>query len=174
MPRLALMRHAKAAPQGGGDDHGRPLALRGLDEAPRMGAWLNASGFAPALTLVSDARRTRETFDLVARCYDAPLLMRLDPRLYMATAQTLLAIVRSTPANVPNLLLIGHNPALAELALQLAGGDEGAVKSRLRKGFPPASLAILDLAGTSWSALAVGLGRFETFVTPLQLGGEGE
>ena len=172
MLRLALLRHAQAAPQGGGDDHGRPLALRGRDDAPRAGAWLKASGFVPALTLVSDARRTRETFDLLTPAYGGTLAMRLEPRIYNAATRTLLALVRATPALVPGLMLVGHNPGLAEFAMQLAGGGDSRAEARLRKGFPTSSVAILDFDVNAWADIAFGGGRLDSFVTPSQMGGE--
>ena len=172
MRRLALLRHAKAAPQGGGDDHGRPLALLGREAAPRVGAWLKASGISPALTLVSDARRTRETFDLLAAAFGGALAMRLEPRIYNATARTLLDLVRATPAKVPALMLVGHNPGLAELAMRLAGGGgDSQAEARLRAGFPTASVAILDFDANAWPDIAHGTGRLASFATPAEMGG---
>ena len=66
MKRLLLLRHAKSAWPDGVEDHDRPLSDRGRRDAPRMGAYIAAAGLRPDFALVSSARRTQETWALVA------------------------------------------------------------------------------------------------------------
>jgi phosphohistidine phosphatase len=172
MLRLVLLRHAKAAPQGGGDDHGRPLALRGREDAPRVGAWLAGRGIVPALCLVSDARRTRETFDGMASAFAKPLASRLEPRLYHTSAKTMLGVIRETAAAANTLMLVGHNPGMADSAIRLAGEGDDEAWTRMRQGFPTASVAVLDFDAKSWAGIGFGDGRLVYFVTPSMLGGE--
>ncbi|PWJ10915.1 SixA phosphatase family protein [Jannaschia seohaensis] len=108
---LILMRHAKSS---WGDpmqeDHERPLNKRGREAAPRMGAWLRAQGFTPARILCSDAVRTRQT--CAALGFDVPPELR--PDLYLAGPGTILTLARA--ATESPLLVIGHNPGIAEAA----------------------------------------------------------
>ena len=64
--RLILLRHAKSdwpdVP-----DRDRPLAKRGRRDAPKIGRWLREHGYLPDIVICSDARRTRQTWDRVAR-----------------------------------------------------------------------------------------------------------
>jgi phosphohistidine phosphatase len=75
------------------------------------------------------------------------------------------------PAATGTLLLIGHNPAIEDLALMLAAGpgaaDAGDLE-RMRAKFPTAAIAVLEPAG-AWSGLGPGLARLTAFVTPHDL-----
>lgn len=65
--RLLLVRHAKAVPKEESvEDIERALSESGRADAARTGRWLAESGFTPALVLVSPARRTRQTWQLMA------------------------------------------------------------------------------------------------------------
>ena len=170
MLRLLLLRHAKAAALAGGGDHARPLTSRGREDARRLGSWLEAVAGAPDTALVSDARRARETFDFLAACFTHPPAARLEPRLYNASAATLLALAQAGQGRTQ--LLIGHNPGIAEFALDLTGYGDRYAASRMRAGFPACALAILDFEADSWSAIRAGAGRLDCYITPAQLGGE--
>ena len=55
-----------------------------------------------------------------------------------------LDVIKETPRNVHSLLLVGHNPGLAELAsLLIASGDVEARRQLIEK-FPTAALAVID------------------------------
>lgn len=80
----------------------------------------------------------------------------------------LFAALRELPANVGSVMLIGHNPAMQELASLLAArGDR---LDELRKGFPTAALAELDVPVGSWDELTPGSARLERFIVPRELG----
>ena len=118
MRQLVLLRHAKAAVDSDtGQDFDRPLAPRGREDAPVVGKALADAGAEPELVLVSAARRTRETWELVSAAFPGVEARFLD-ELYDATAETLLHLVEH--AKVARLMIIGHNPGLQELAIRLA------------------------------------------------------
>lgn len=171
MRRLIMLRHAKSARPPGVDDFDRPLAARGREAAPRMGAYLRDEGLFPDLALVSPSRRTRETWDLV-RAALGEVETRFEQAIYEAPAARLLAAVQDVEAPVRSLLMIGHNPGFEDLARRLAGhGDSGAL-ARLNEKFPTSAVAILDFAVESWAEVERRAGRLERFVTPKDLGGE--
>jgi phosphohistidine phosphatase len=174
MRRLLLLRHAKSAWPDGTADVDRPLAERGRDAAPRMGAYIADEGLAPDLALVSPARRARETWDLVkARLGDVP--MRLEPRLYESTPVRLLTVVGEVQVSVRTLLLIGHNPAVEDLARQLAEEGDRDGLTRMARKYPTAGLAVLDFPVETWTEAVSGSGCLERFATPKSLGyGEDE
>jgi phosphohistidine phosphatase len=170
MPRLLVLRHAKAANPAGVMDIDRPLAPRGREAAALMGKYLHEENFVPDLVLVSPSHRTRETWHLVQPAL-GDVAVRFEPAIYAAPAPLLLAILKeiSTPAGT--VLLIGHNPGCEELAQALvASGDEDDLQ-RLRRKFPTAALAVIDFDGESWADLEADEGRLERFVTPAQLDG---
>ena len=172
MLRLLLLRHAKAAALAGGGDHARPLTSRGQDDARRLGGWLEASVGAPDTALVSDARRARETFDFLAACFTHPPTARLEPRLYNASATTMLALMRAGLSGARTQLLIGHNPGIAECALDLTGYGDRYAASRMRAQYATCGLAVLDFDIEAWAQLEPRAGRLDSFITPATLGGE--
>jgi phosphohistidine phosphatase len=140
---LVLLRHAKSDWDGEEADIDRPLARRGRREAPDAGRWI--SGNLPVLDLavVSPAVRARETWDLVAAELAASPPVTFDERVYAASVDDLLTVVRGLPAAAATVLLVGHNPGLEELAYLLTGGIVP---------MPTSAIAVLDSAG-DWSTL---------------------
>jgi phosphohistidine phosphatase len=121
MLRLTLLRHAKSS----WDDHGladseRPLAARGLRDAPEMGRRLAARNDPPGLIVSSPALRALATARAVAR----EIGHREDrivpePRLYLADAATILAVLRDLRDAPRHVMLVGHNPGFTDLANRL-------------------------------------------------------
>jgi len=176
---LVLFRHAKSAwPDVA--DHDRPLARRGIEAAPVMGRWLRDAGLVPGQVLCSTARRARDTWQFAQPGLAATPPVTFDARIYGAAATDLLALVREVPPATGTLLLLGHNPAIEDLALLLATapasaagrGAAGATPGdldRMRSKFPTAAIAVLESPGT-WPGLAPGQARLTAFVTPRELG----
>ncbi|PST17377.1 histidine phosphatase family protein [Mesorhizobium plurifarium] len=167
--RLMLLRHAKSAWPEGVADHRRPLSERGRKAAPVVGAFMARRGLAPDLALVSTARRAQETWELVAGALPHEVAVRDAVGIYEVAATAILDVIRKIEPAVEKLLLVGHNPGMADLALLLAGrGDEAALE-RLREKFPTAGLAVLDFDIERWSEMTPGTGRLVRFVTPRML-----
>lgn len=164
--RLILLRHAKSdwpdVP-----DQDRPLAKRGRRDAPRIGRWLREHGYQPDVVVCSAALRTRQTWDLVAPELGGSPAVRFEPRAYAASALTLLYLAQELPDSCRAALLIGHNPATAQLANSLARlpereGEPGGLR------FPTAAVAIFEFTG-DWPALAPGHARLLAYTAPADL-----
>ena len=182
---LVLFRHAKSAwPDV--PDHDRPLARRGIRAAPVMGRWLREAGLVPGQVLCSTARRARETWQFAQAGLAASPPVTFDVRIYAAAPAALLALIREAPPATGTLLLIGHNPAIEDLARLLAaapgaagpgtagprtGDSHHSDLDRMRSKFPTAAIAVLEFPGT-WPGLAPGRARLTAFVTPRDLGAE--
>jgi phosphohistidine phosphatase len=168
-----LLRHAKSDwPDVA--DHARPLAKRGRHDAPAVGRWLAARGYLPDVVVCSTARRTRQTWELIAPELGGSPSVTFEPRAYDASALTLLYLAQELPDRYHAALLIGHNPAISELASSLAGPPEYAPPAKdgpppsPRLSFPTAAVAVLEFAG-DWPALAPGEARLEAFTAPAEL-----
>ncbi len=172
MRRLLLMRHAKSDQSMLGlADERRPLNKRGRASAPEMGALLARLGLTPDLALVSTAKRTRETYTLVADQIAGAVPVEYLPALYLASADAMLGIIRATPPDVGTLLVVAHEPGLGQLAGSLAkGGDKPALK-RMRRKFSTAGIATLAFKTPDWLSIGPGLGTLERFDTPKSLVG---
>ncbi len=163
--RLILLRHAKSdwpdVP-----DQERPLAKRGRRDAPVVGRWLRRHGYLPDTVICSVARRTRQTWDRVAPELGGSPSVTFELRAYEARALTLLYLVRELPGTCRAALLIGHNPAIEELATHLAEAPAAAgapPPPRLR--FPTAAVAVLEFDG-DWADLSPGQARLLDFAIP--------
>jgi phosphohistidine phosphatase len=170
MRRLLLLRHAKAAAQAGGGDRERPLNGRGRQDALRIGQYLAAESLVADAALVSDSRRTRETLDLVLQALKRRLPFVVDPDLYAAPSSIILRAVQHTAREVASLLAVGHNPGIAELAVELVGRASEADLAQLTSKFPTSGLAIFDFEADDWRHVARNGGHLERFVTPALLG----
>ncbi|MEU2337403.1 histidine phosphatase family protein [Streptomyces sp. NPDC013172] len=154
--RLVVLRHAKSSWPEGVPDELRPLAARGRRDAPAAGRALAASDCLPDLAICSTAVRTRQTWELAAGQWGTPPPVRYDGRVYAADVPELLEVVREVPAEVETLLLIGHNPGLEELVLELAGGGLDDTLDQVRAKFPTSAIAVLAWHGTTWAELGPG------------------
>jgi phosphohistidine phosphatase len=164
--RLVVLRHAKSARPEGVEDHRRPLAPRGARDAPAAGRALAEADCLPDLALCSPAVRARRTWQLASAEWGTPPPVRYDPRLYAADVPDLLEVVREVPPEVETLLLIGHNPGLEELVLELAGDGLDDTLERVRTKFPTSAIAVLTWRGTGWPALAPGTALLTSFTVP--------
>lgn len=177
--RLVLLRHAKSAWPPDVPDHDRPLAGRGRRDAPAAGRWLRAAGLLPDRVVCSTAARAMQTWRLAAaelaghdRPGPGPAVI-FEPRVYGASCAELLALLPEIPGAARTVLLVGHEPAMSELALALAGtardsASEAALR-RIRAKFPTAAIAVLEFTG-SWTGLAPGGARVARFMVPGEFG----
>jgi phosphohistidine phosphatase len=92
--------------------------------------------------------------------------VQIEDELYGASETDLLGRLQRVPDAVESVMLIGHNPAMQELALSLAaGGDRrGDVESK----FPTGALATLTVPD-DWDELRAGSAELVAFVTPKEL-----
>jgi phosphohistidine phosphatase len=167
--RLVLVRHAKSGYPSGVPDHDRPLAGRGRRNAQAAGRWFVAEGPRMQLALCSDATRARHTWEIVRSELhlagrDAPC--RIEPVLYGASPGELIDLVRSLPAAVLCVAVIGHEPTLSGTTELLAGpGSDETALSRVRDKFATSAVAVLRFTG-AWTDLAPGAAVLETFAKP--------
>ena len=139
---LILLRHAKSDWSGAEDDVDRPLAGRGLRQAPDVGRWLRRNIPRIDRAVVSPASRARGTWNLASRELDDQPPTVIDDRAYAASAGELLGVVRGLPDDVTTAVLVGHNPGIEDLVSLLTG--EGVM-------MPTSALAVIAVEG-SWSA----------------------
>jgi phosphohistidine phosphatase len=170
MRRLLLLRHAKSDwTVAGQRDADRTLAARGREVAPIMGSYMARHGLEPDRVMVSEARRARETWELVAPALRRTPSVSYEPRLYEASMKALLSLVHETPAAIHTLMLIGHNPGLQELAAKLMATGDIDARQQLLEKFPTAALAVLDFPIDHWDAVQPSSGRLDRFVMPRAL-----
>jgi phosphohistidine phosphatase len=164
---LVVLRHAKSDWPAGVADEDRPLGKRGVRDAGAAGRWLADNDARPELVWCSPARRTRETWDALSANLGAGAgpEVRFDGRVYEASLDDLLAVVRDTPAACTRVLLVGHNPGVQELVLSLARRGSDDARALAAAKYPTSALAMLDLAA-QWADVVPGSGLLSSFAVP--------
>ena len=169
MPRLMLLRHAKSSwAEAAPDDFDRPLNRRGRRAAAAMGAHMASCGLIPRRILCSPAVRARETLNGVLSTLPTAPDVRFVSALYAASETGYLTAIRAHADDAESLLIIGHNPAIEDTALQLAGNRTAPAYAAMREKFPTAALAVLDFEG-DWRALRAQAAHLAAFVRPRDL-----
>ena len=168
MKTLTLVRHAKSEWDDGDQrDIDRSLNERGRRAARTVGAWLKRQDWRFDAAVASPAVRVVETLGELRAASALALDARVDRRIYLASAATLMEVVAETDDAASSLLLAGHNPGLEDLVLALCGGGEGLAD--VAEKFPTVSVARLSLPIDRWSEVAEGQGTLERFVRPRDL-----
>lgn len=174
MKTLTLLRHAKS----GWDDpvsrdFDRPLNPKGRRAAALVGRHLRQRGFAFDHVVASPALRVQQTLEEVASGYGRALDPNWDRRIYLASAATLLDVVRELPDTVGSALLTGHNPGLEDLVLllvpDLAAESKAGPRGAVEEKYPTASIAELHLRIDRWADIAPGGAELHGFTRPRDL-----
>ncbi|HUE78665.1 MAG TPA: histidine phosphatase family protein [Sphingomicrobium sp.] len=169
MRRLFVLRHAKASQHDpGGRDFDRPLTDPGRAAAASIGEFLKDRDFVFDLVLASPAARVRQTIACLAETYERPIEPDFREAIYNASTPTLLELLRSIEGEAENVLLVGHNPGLQELVLQLADAGSYALALEVSGSFSTGALARLDVPG-NWAGLRSGLCPLVEFIRPRDL-----
>ena len=170
MRRLSLLRHAKSDwGDPSIDDFYRPLNGRGKKAAQAMGRYLLEQGVKFDLVVASPAARVVETLKGLGKSGWQSGVVRYEQSIYGATTRELIDFIRSIGDDMQNVLLVGHNPTMANLVAQLAREDEAGLRSSVVAKYPTGALAELELDVDSWSAVEPACSQLTRFVTPRTL-----
>ena len=168
MLSLMLLRHAKSSLADTGQaDLDRPLNDRGKRSAVAMGSYMASNGLVPQLVLCSPARRTRETWSLVAEELKAFPAVLVAAEIYdFGDGKALMECLRSKAGAAQSVLLVGHNPSIGGLAQNLIGKGSTKLRGRLEEKYPTAALAVFSFDIGNWESLARGSGTLLRFIRP--------
>ena len=158
MHSLHLLRHAKSSWKQDVKDHQRRLNRRGREAAHRVGRHFRETAEALDLVLCSSALRARETMDLFLAEFMIRPRSKIEDELYAASQEKLMGRLRRLPEDEVNVLLVGHNPGLLELAITLADTSSARFQALASGKFPTAARASFRISDC-WSAL--GRSRYE-------------
>jgi phosphohistidine phosphatase len=146
MKILLLLRHAKSSWKDESlADRERPLAKRGLQDAPRIGKLLREENLLPDMILSSTALRARQTVELVVDAASYSGEVRWLDTLYAAAPEDILDAVNLLPESCACVMVVGHNPGMDELLSLLTGEEEN---------LTTAALAQIDLPVAGWNQVS--------------------
>jgi phosphohistidine phosphatase len=162
MLRLILIRHAEAVTHAADGDLSRPLTARGVADAARIGAYCQTSVLVPELALASPARRARDTLEVMLREFPQKPACETEDLLYGADIDVLREILERISASVNTLLIVGHNPGVAEFAGFLVDSHN---KSEVPiRHFPAPCLALIKFSCRDWGEASAGEGTLDRFI----------
>jgi phosphohistidine phosphatase len=142
MKTLLIMRHAKSS----WDnvylaDHERPLNGRGKNDAKRMGLLLRQEALLPDLIISSSAKRALSTAERVVLASEYPDEVIVTRQFYHADPEDYRLVLQKLDDAIGTVLIVGHNPGMAELLSDLCGVDDQ---------FTTANIAHVELLLDSW------------------------
>jgi phosphohistidine phosphatase len=140
---LFLLRHAEAVGPGAGDLQ-RKLTLRGRASSLCAGKTLARNDLCPQRVLCSTASRTRETLQNLMESCEKSIQVEYSTSLYEGDAAVYLDMLQSSAITEDRVLIVGHNPTIADMVFML---------TRKLERFSPCTLARIDLPIEDWDEL---------------------
>jgi phosphohistidine phosphatase len=160
MRRITLLRHAKSDWNNPSqNDFDRTLNQRGEKNAKLIAKRLKNSGVRPSLIISSDAVRAISTARLIARGIGYPIeFIQPDHELYLASPVGIIDVLEREGENYTDVMIIGHNPGLTELANRLSNSQIDNI--------PTCGVFAVDMKIDSWADLANTPGTMNYFDYP--------
>ena len=160
MKTLYMVRHAKSSwdyPEL--DDIDRPLSKRGKKNAPEMGRRLAARNILPQILVCSPAKRAISTALRIADEIGFPReAIVSEDRLYLASVEDIVDVIRQTGNEVNSLMIFGHNPGFTDTANRLCGSDI--------YNIPTCGIAAIRFDIDDWQSVEPGEGHLLFFDFP--------
>lgn len=165
---LTVLRHARAKTiSASGSDIDRPLAKNGFKQLDQVGMILASAKEMPDWIVASPALRTRQTAEKIAQLMRYTRNVGWNDRIYAAAPYTLLNLLQETHDSARHVLLVGHNPGVAQLVSGLCAGSDG----RMNLRFPTAAMAHFEVEISRWRQLHWGKCELRFLIAPRFLKG---
>jgi phosphohistidine phosphatase len=171
MKTLTLLRHAKS----GWDDpvardFDRPLNKRGERASHVIGAWMRNQKMAFDHVVASPAVRVIDTLDQIVSTYGELGEPTWERRIYLASSASLMDVLRETDDAYDNVLMVGHNPGLEDLILELVPEHkDDALRALVYYKYPTAAVAEITLAIDNWADIERNTGTLTRYIRPRDL-----
>ena len=158
---LILMRHAQSSWDDPAlDDHDRLLNKRGKRASVALGDWLRDQSWLPDQALVSDSRRTRDTFERLNLSPETTFTSSL----YHASSADMQLVLEMATGNT--VLMVSHNPGISEFASDMV---QTPPRHRKFNDFPTGATIVMRFDIDSWDKVDAGMGKVLDFITPREL-----
>jgi phosphohistidine phosphatase len=152
-----------------GKDFDRALCVQGVEQAKNIGQYFYSNRFPLDHIICSPALRTRQTFQYFTHSWteipDIEFIQSLYENYYAAHISALEMIDRK----FDNILLIGHNPIIMQLAVTLSKPALSNASRKFTSGYPVGSLAVIRFADKNWPDSIKTRGTLDRFISPQDL-----
>lgn len=151
-----IMRHGKSDwDTDSPDDHGRPLAPRGIASAERMGEVIRELELVPDLVVSSTATRARSTAELARITGGWSSRLVLDEALYGASVATVVDVVSRHARGFDRIMIVGHEPTSSMTIRHLTGA-----RVAMRTG----TVACIEFSTSDWPRIGEAPGVLTTLL----------
>lgn len=163
MKHILLLRHAKSSWEDSSlDDFDRPLAKRGLKDAPRMGAFAQQTGYVPDLIISSPAERAKQTTRLFRKSAGIEKQeIQWEEDFYYGSCFDYLRVLQKCDDNRETVMLVGHNPKMEEMVSLLCSDSKNYIAR-----MPTAALVCFEHPAVKWSEVREGTARIKWMIIP--------
>ena len=171
MKKLTLLRHAKS----GWDDpvardFDRPLNKRGERAAKVIGTWMRREGLSFDHIIASPAVRVIDTLDQVVTTFGPLGEPTWERRVYLASSATLMDVLRELGTAYDNVLMVGHNPGLEDLILDIVPDVKGDVlRDAVYEKYPTAAVVEMEIDISDWADIDRNSGKLTRYIRPRDL-----
>ncbi|MDG1821822.1 MAG: histidine phosphatase family protein [Flavobacteriaceae bacterium] len=149
MKTWIMMRHGKSSWESNVADLDRPLNIRGIDDAHRMGVFLTSKNLPIDAAYSSPAVRAAHTALIVTKELALPLhKLRFSKMLYDFSGDQALEFIRCLPDDQNTVITFGHNHACTSLAHDLGGVTD--------ENIPTAAAVLFRFNVSLWSSITTG------------------
>jgi phosphohistidine phosphatase len=163
---LVLVRHVKSAWDDPSlADHDRPIAPRGRKALRQLCEYLERTEYRVEVVLCSSSRRTVETLDGIRAALPKRATIQVTDALYLASADSVLARLQALDGTIRCAMVVGHNPAIEDVASCLAGSGDAKLRSQLAAKVPTGALVALSFDG-AWTDLRAGVAQIDALFMP--------
>lgn len=145
--KLVIIRHAKSSwADNGTSDFDRPLNDRGRNDAPEMGKRLLEYGLIPDAIYTSEARRTQQTTEALAKAMRFNGAVNVLHKLYHASATVIEDVIATADDRYDTIFIVAHNPGVTDFLSLHA-------KRPMTDNMPTCAIAAFELTANSWTDL---------------------
>lgn len=149
--RLYLMRHGQAESLGASHDFERNLTDIGKQQASRSGEFLH--DYQVDKIIISYVKRTMQTASIVKQSVNAKE-EEIVEYLYKAEEGSVIKMLSEQDDKNQHILVIGHNPTIYNLALELADNDSDRYDDLISSSMQTGQVVVLDFPRLkSWQEL---------------------
>ena len=143
--RLYLLRHATAEPWSPlGNDFSRKLSQAGTGHAQLVAGWALKILAPPDTIFCSPAKRTRETLaPMLAQWPKLLSITEYADSMYGASLNMLLTLAEDAFSYSERLLMVGHNPAITQILINVLTQQQAASIQNMA----PGTLAVIKFPG---------------------------
>ena len=160
MKKIYLVRHAKSSQAGEGEsDFDRGLNERAYTDIPIMAKVMKKRNIKPELIISSDAKRTIHTTKLLIKELGLDAVKtKYSNKLYLTSVAEYIKKIRKTDSEYNELMIVGHNPTITDLANELTGS--------FIDNMPTTGVVTILFKDNSWKAVGTIKGKMAHFDFP--------